>query len=269
MNKKIGIIGCGWLGLPLAENLISEGYFVKGTTTSKEKLTLLEEKGITPFQISLSEEGIHGNIEAFLEGVTILIVNIPPKLRGNGPKESYISKIKLLHTAINKSQVINIIFVSSTAVYGEAEGIVTEKTIPIPTTESGKQLLQCEDLFKNDAKLETTIIRFGGLIGPNRHPITMLAGKENMKGGHAPVNLIHLDDCIGIILAIINHEYWNEVLNAVYPEHPTKKEYYTKLALDKGLTPPTYQSDDTKTYKLINSCKFFLIKDYTFFTSIY
>jgi nucleoside-diphosphate-sugar epimerase len=268
LNKKIGIIGCGWLGLPLAENLISEGYFINGTTTSEEKMALLQKKGINPFHISLSENGIHGSIQEFLNDVTILIINIPPKLRGKGPKESYISKIKLLHTAIKKSEVTNIIFASSTAVYGDAEGIVTEKSTTKPNTDSGIQLLQCEDLFKNDPDLQTTIIRFGGLIGPNRHPITMLSGKENLKGGNAPVNLIHLNDCLGIIKTILKHNYWNEVLNAVYPAHPTKKEYYTKQALERGLTPPIYQLENTKEYKLINSCKNFLIKNYTFFTTI-
>ena len=34
---KISIIGLGWLGLPLADHLIEQGYQVLGSTTSKEK----------------------------------------------------------------------------------------------------------------------------------------------------------------------------------------------------------------------------------------
>ena len=267
MNKKIGVIGCGWMGLPLAESLIASGYTVNGTSTSNEKISVLKERGITPFKIALSENEINGDIDAFLDSVSVLVINIPPKLRGKGPKESYIAKITLLHQAIKKSTVKNIIFASSTAVYGDTEGIVTEKTVPQPTTESGIQLVQCEVLFRNDKELNTTIIRFGGLIGPNRHPATMLSGRENLSGGDAPVNLIHLDDCIGIIKRVIECDYYNDVLNAVYPEHPTKKEYYTKQAAKRGIPAPKYAATG-KNQKLVSFCSIFLINNYNFLTSI-
>ncbi|WP_339841413.1 NAD-dependent epimerase/dehydratase family protein [uncultured Maribacter sp.] len=268
MTKNIGIIGCGWLGLPLAEALLKDGNHISGTTTSEEKLKILKTKGIQPFKISISEDGIKGPISEFLNTASILIINIPPGLRGKGPKESYIEKIKLLYDAIKKSSVKQVIFASSTAVYGEAEGTVTEKTKPAPNTASGVQLLECENLFRNDEHVQTTIIRFGGLIGPNRHPTTMLSGRENLKGGNAPVNLIHLDDCIGIIKSIIHHNHWNAILNAVNPQHPTKEKYYTKEALKRGLTPPKYKSENNKTYKLIETCSPFLINNYDFLTSV-
>lgn len=268
MTKHIGIIGCGWLGLPLAQQLIKAKYIVSGTTTSKEKLTLLQQNGIAPFQISIAKDGINGPITEFLDSLTVLVINIPPGLRGKGPKESYTEKIRHLHAAIKKSKVRKIIFASSTAVYGSAEGTVSEDTIPLPTTASGKQLLECENVFKNDSELETTIIRFGGLIGPNRHPITMLSGRENLSGGNAPINLIHLNDCIGIIKLIIEKEHFTDVLNAVYPEHPTKRKYYTDEALKRNLPPPIYTSENDKLYKLISTCSLFLINNYEFLTTI-
>ena len=93
MSKQIGVIGCGWLGLPLAEELVKTGYVVSGTTTSKEKLSVLKEKGLQSYLISIFEERIDGPIESFLESVSILIINIPPGLRGKGPKESYVDKL--------------------------------------------------------------------------------------------------------------------------------------------------------------------------------
>ena len=52
MNKNISIIGCGWLGFPLAKHLIRLGYHIKGSTTSKDKLTKLESEGIEAFHFS-------------------------------------------------------------------------------------------------------------------------------------------------------------------------------------------------------------------------
>lgn len=261
-------MGCGWLGLPLAESLIADGHKVSGTTTYKEKIKELERKGITPFQISISEQGITGPMDDFLNSCTILVINIPPGLRGKGPKESYIAKIRLLHAQLKKSAIEKVIFVSSTSVYGDVEGEVTEDTPPEPSSASGRQILACEQLFTNDTDIAATIIRFAGLIGPDRHPVTILSGRENVSGGNAPVNLIHLEDCVGIIKAVIQHEFWNELWNAVYPSHPKKADYYQQEALKRGLKPPQYEQDSSKNYKKIRTCNIFLTKKYRFSTAI-
>jgi nucleoside-diphosphate-sugar epimerase len=268
LNKSVGVIGCGWLGFPLAKNLVRQGYSVKGTTTSEDKLDDLKKAGIVPYQVSLSEEKILGPVSDFLENLHILIINVPPGLRGSGPKESYVKKMELLHKAIEQSPIEKVIFVSSTSVYGDIKGEVNEETTPKPVTESGKQLLACERLFKEDENLQCTIIRFGGLIGPDRHPVTMLSGKENLKGGNAPVNLIHLNDCINLISAIIKNEQWNQIINGVYPDHPLKKDYYTEEAKKRGLASPHYKDNEGESEKKINTCKLFLIKNKVFFTPI-
>ncbi|WP_321539617.1 NAD(P)-binding domain-containing protein [Flavobacterium piscinae] len=47
--KQISILGCGWLGMPLAKHLLQKGYSIKGSTTTETKLELLQNEGITPF----------------------------------------------------------------------------------------------------------------------------------------------------------------------------------------------------------------------------
>ncbi len=268
MNRTIGVIGCGWLGFPLSQQLIKEGYAVCGTTTSKDKLKVLEKAGILPFQISLSDTDIAGPITDFLNRCETLIVNVPPKLRGTGPKVSYVRKMHLLLKSIKDSTIKQVIFVSSTSVYSDTQGTVTEEISPEPTSESGKQLLESEQLFARQTKFKTTIVRFGGLIGPDRHPVYMLSGKEFLTDGNAPINLIHLNDCIRIMAAIIKEDQWGEIVNAVHPDHPKKRKYYTKKAKSKGLIIPTYATSEQKIYKKINSCKIFLTKMYVDFTPL-
>ena len=268
-EKQVGIIGCGWLGLPLAKSFIFEGYSVKGTTTNLDKIVLLKSFDIVPYHISLSEKKIKGPISNFLENLSYIIINIPPGLRGSGIKESYVQKIHLLHKEIKKSALKQIIFISSTSVYGAIYGMVDEHTHPKPTTASGIQLLAAENIFKQDMDLKTTIIRFAGLIGPSRHPITTLSNKNNLVDGNAPVNLIHLNDCIKIIKHIILENKWDEIFNGVHPEHPKKRVYYTKIAHDRGLKIPQYNEDNSENYKIINTCSPFLVKKSNFFTSLY
>lgn len=232
-------MGCGWLGMPVAQELLQQGYTVHGSTTSHDKLVTLGEMGISPFQISLSENGIEGPIENFLENVRVLIINVPPNLRGAN-SENYEQKIGHLHEAIKNSEVSKIIFISSTSVYGDLEGDVKETSVPHPETASGKQILATEEKLLYDPDLETAIVRFGGLIGPNRHPISFLAGKKDLSNGNHPINLIHLEDCVHIITTILKEGYWGEIFNGVYPLHPPKKDYYTTEAQKRGLEAPQY-----------------------------
>lgn len=265
--KKISILGCGWLGLPLAKRLIETGYSVKGSTTSENKLSILENAKIKPFLVALESESISESITDFLAESEILIIDIPPKLRSENPdseKKVFVEKIKNLIPLIEKSTAKKVLFISSTSVYGDDNALITEEITANPETESGKQLLLAEALLQKNQNFETTILRFGGLIGEDRHPVKFLAGKENLENPDAPVNLIHQKDCIAIIEEIINQSIWNEVFNAVAPFHPTREEYYTHKAKDLNLVLPKFNSKKSNIQKTISNEKIETILNYQF-----
>lgn len=268
--KQISILGCGWLGLPLAKSLLEKGFSINGSTTSVEKIAVLEKAGILPFQINLFEDRIEGNIDLFLSNSDILIIDIPPKLRGNST-ENFVAKIQNIIPFIEKSSVDKVIFVSSTSVYADDNSIITEETKPNPDTESGRQLLEAEHILQSNKNFQTTIVRFGGLIGDDRHPIKFLAGRKNIENPIGPINLIHQIDCIGIIEAILKHsetsgqnDKSNEVFNAVAPFHPTRKEYYTKKAIELDLSLPEFDESKPSVGKTILSDKVETVLNYKF-----
>ena len=274
MNKPISILGCGWLGLPLAKTLIENGFSVKGSTTSENKLSLLEENKIEPFLLSLFEDKIEGNITEFLNNSEVLIIDIPPSLRKD-TSISFVAKIKTLVTQIEKSEIKKVLFVSSTSVYRDVFPIeeITEETPTNPDTESGRQLVEVEQLLLGNLNFDTTIIRFGGLIGEDRHHIKFLAGKENVENPDAPINFIHQEDCIGIITAILKHhlnsselseQIDNQIFNAVAPQHPTRLEYYHKKAKNMNLALPIFVKDTASKGKIILSTKIATVLSYTF-----
>ena len=268
----ISILGCGWLGFPLAKSLLKKGFLVKGSTTTLEKMSVLENAGINAFQIALSKEEIIGEIDAFLSNSEILIIDIPPKLRGNSNDTStalsmtFVAKIQNLIPFIEKSSVAKVIFVSSTSVYSDAISIdlITEKTSPNHDTESGKQLLEAEKVLQNNSNFTTTVIRFGGLIGEDRHPIKFLAGRENLENPEAPINLIHQLDCIGIITEILEKNCFGKTFNAVAPFHPTRKVYYSKKALEFNLPLPKFDESKPSVGKIISSEKVSTVLEYEF-----
>jgi nucleoside-diphosphate-sugar epimerase len=260
---KISILGCGWLGLPLAKALLAKGFSVDGSTTSQEKLLTLQNVGINPFLIQLDSKSVLGAIETFLQESTILVLDIPPKLRGNS-SEDFVGKIQNLIPFIEKSSVENVLFISSTSVYGEKNDLVTEETPLNPDTEGGRQLVIVESLFQKNENFKTTILRFGGLIGEDRNPVKFLAGRENIENPNAPINLIHQEDCIGIILKIIEEESWNKTFNAVSPFHPSREQYYTQKALELNLVAPKFSHEKPSFGKTIESTKVEKIVKYTF-----
>jgi nucleoside-diphosphate-sugar epimerase len=274
INKiKISILGCGWLGFPLAQKLIDTGYEVKGSTTSESKLDVLQSHKIEPFLIRLEENQVIGTISEFLNDSEILIIDIPPGLRKiteTTTEKTFVNKIKNLIPFIENSTIEKVIFISSTSVYSESDLIptVTEESILHPDTESGKQLAEVENLLRNNSNFQTTIIRFGGLIGENRNIVKMLTGKTNVANPEAPINLIHQVDCIGIICEILKQvqhdKVWNETFNAVTPNHPTRKNYYTEKAKQLNLIAPLFTENETNIGKIVSSEKLEKVLGFSF-----
>ena len=252
--KQISLLGCGWLGLPLAKSLVSSGYKVKGSVRREDKLEALTTASIQAYLLEMGNQITTGDLTGFLQDSSVLIISIPPGLRKD-PSENYFAKIQSLLPYIQKSGIKKVLFISSTSVYSDDSSIVTEETLANPTTESGKQLLMVEDMLQSNPLFQTSIVRFGGLIGPDRHPINWLSGAKELQNPDAPVNLIHLDDCLGIISGIIEQEKWGEIFNGVAPFHPTREEYYNGIARSKNIPLPVFNHTIPSGGKTVSSQK--------------
>ncbi|HSG31134.1 MAG TPA: SDR family NAD(P)-dependent oxidoreductase [Thermodesulfobacteriota bacterium] len=260
--KKISILGCGWLGLPLGRFLINKGFEVKGSTATPGKVSELKAKGIEPFYISFSPE-INTDFDPGFFNSDILIINFPPKRRDD-IISYHQDQARSLIGEIKKSIIKNIIFVSSTSVYPEVNREVTEDEDLKPTKNSGIALINVEKMLMNIEGIRTTVLRLAGLIGYDRMPGRFLSGKRELKNGNAPVNLIHQDDCILIIYEIIKQKAWGKILNGCCDEHPLRKEYYTNQAKIIGVNPPDFDDSDNANFKIISNKKLKNLLNYSF-----
>lgn len=261
-KKRISILGCGWLGLALAELLIKKGYSVKGSVTEQAHVKELQNRGIDAFKIAFMPT-LNADADLSFFECDVLISCIPPKRQAD-IAIYYRNQINALIEAVNVGGVTNIIYISSTSVYPNTKTKVTEDELSEPKKESGKALVLAEQLLMTSVLFKTTTLRFGGLIGYDRHPGRFLAGGKNLKNGDVPVNLIHRDDCIAIIEKIIKNEIWQEVFNACCPEHPTRKEFYIYAAQKAGLAEPEFTPGDNEEFKLVDSSKLMHQLPYTF-----
>ncbi|WMI68139.1 NAD(P)-binding domain-containing protein [Mangrovimonas sp. YM274] len=238
MNRKISILGCGWLGLALAIDLIDKGYEVYGSTTSNTKIKELAKNGIKPFLINISDSNL--NIQEFLAS-DVLIISITSKS---------IADIKTLIMNIEKSKIQKIIFISSTSVYPFTNSIVTEET-----DTSNTPLAEIEKLFLANSSFKSTIIRFGGLFGYNRKPGNFIKPNKPVENPEGYVNLIHRDDCIQIIEQIILNDVWNEIFNACADSHPKRRDFYLKETKKVGNTSIVFNENSKNEYKIVSSQK--------------
>ena len=140
---------------------------------------------------------------------------------------------------------------SSTGVYGPQQGIVTPNTAPQPQTESGRQLLEVEIILRSQDSFSTQIVRLGGLLGGDRHPVKQLAKLPVVDNPQAPVNLIHKADAIGLLRHLADQAPWQCIYNGVTPWHPTKQDFYEKVVKEMQLPSLKFAEDPGNTNKVV------------------
>ena len=250
MKNNISILGCGWLGFPLALTLTKKGCSIKGSITSEIKVEKLKSNGVQPFIINLSNR--ENEFEKFLNS-EVLIIAIPSK---------NIADFKNLISHIENSKIKTILFISSTSVYPNSNSIVTENSLI-----KKNPLSEIELLFKTNTNFKSTILRFGGLIGYDRKPGNFFKNGKAINYPDAFVNLIHRDDCIQIIKEIIAKNIWDKTLNACADTHPKKRDFYAKEFKKEGRNNPTFNELASNEYKIINSDQLKSILNYNFLYS--
>jgi nucleoside-diphosphate-sugar epimerase len=254
---SVSILGCGWLGFPLAKKLIYEGYKVKGSTTTASKIQDLEKAGIKAFNIDLPND----NLSTEFFNSDYLIINIPPKTSRKGIN-NHLESLNPIIKCIPATQ--KIIYVSATSVYPQVDYPIDEEHELDQQSERAQALIQAEQLLLHKFKDRLTIIRFGGLLGYDRIPGRYYSGKS-IEQHQQKVNYIHRDDAIGIIETVLKKDKWFNIINGIAPKHPTKKEVFLKNAKDFGFEAPHFENKEQElTNRIIESSKIESFLEYSF-----
>ena len=250
--KSVAIVGLGWLGLPLALHLKELGWCVKGSKQSPDDAQKLHQLGIETYPFSLSDEmkRLPDHIRP-LFNVDALIITLPPS---SFSSQQYCEYLAFLAAQANKQGVQHVLFSSSTSVFPDISGQFDESSQLSAETEMGKTLIQAEQYLFQSGISHCDILRLAGLIGKQRHPVKFLAGKHNLKG-YSPVNLVHLEDCIQAITALLMNPNGLRTYHLCAPIHPTRAEYYTKAAVFYDLSIPQFECSDSDPKRIIMADK--------------
>lgn len=245
--NSVSVVGCGWLGFPLAKAFVQKGWMVAGTTTRTEKLELLWAQTIAPYLLDLRKQE---DLPQAVFTAELVIVNIPPG-RTEDVEDRHPSEMKHLLKHLSTKQ--KVILITSTSVYPDTGEIMTEEKELIPEKGSGKALQQVEEMFRDKLGNSLTILRPGGLIGGDRMPGRFLAGKRDLKDPDVPVNLVHREDLIKAIFWLVENGLWGTIYNVCCPIHPLRKEFYELAASGAGLALPEFSTVTTGRWKEIST----------------
>ncbi|MEN4919785.1 NAD-dependent epimerase/dehydratase family protein [Achromobacter spanius] len=198
MSERVLLIGCGDLGQRVARRFLARGDEVHAL---RRHPPAGDASGIRWLQADITRPD---TLRALPQGVTRLI-HLPSP--GGRDPEAYrgvfVDGLANVLTALDVSRLERIVFVSSSAVYGEHHGDwVTEDTPPAPQGFNGRVLLEAEAALAA-RPVSSTALRLAGLYGPGRMQLI-----ERLRGGAAgaPVqpehwaNRIHIDDAAAAVV---------------------------------------------------------------------
>lgn len=259
-KKRISILGCGWLGFPLAKRLLGSGITsqVKGSTTSEHKLGQFAAAGIDGYLLPLNPEaGLDASISEPFFDSDVIVISIPPRMSQN-VAGNYSAQMRMVADAIRQSPAKEVVFVSSTGVYRDLSQTAVEPDVQLPEHSAQPEMVAAENAIAALRPEKTvTILRLSGLLGYNRIPGKYVQGQKEMTTGDIPVNYIHRDDAAGIIIAIIQQGIQNETFNITAPFHPTRSEVYVDSCAQFGWDAPTFKMPEQHPpFKLISGDKF-------------
>jgi len=242
IQKSVGIIGCGWLGTALAKQLLASNYKVLATTAHDDSAAKLIGQGVEASKLTLP---ITLTPEKFAQSVIFssnqLVICLPPRLKLG--QSDYPKKIKQIVAAAQLSGVKHLILISSTAIYNGLSGQVNEQH-PLDFNADKVQVMHNAEQELLAFTGQANIIRLSGLIGPERHPGRFLSAKKAFANPEGLVNLIHQQDAVGIIEALLLRQREPQlnkaVFNGVSDTHVTRKCFYQQAAKALNLPAPDF-----------------------------
>lgn len=233
------IVGCGFLGKAAASLFSSQGYSVLGIVRTPLIEKLPTENGYSLLSCDITDSSAVDLLTEKVPSDSLLIYSVSS---GKGGSDSYAAiyrdGLKRLLKSWKPKQVL---FVSSTSVYGQKQGeVVTESSPAEPERETGNILLEAEKIALQAGGI---VARLSGIYGPGRSVLLrkFLEGTATLEnGGVRLINQIHRDDAAAALWCLIKSEKASGIYNVTDDTPASQKDVYGWIAeaLKKPLPPP-------------------------------
>ena len=234
---RVLIAGCGDVGTRLGRRLASAGHEVWGLR--REAGRLPEE--IRALPADLTDPASLGAVPPDTDAVVYAAA--ADAADEAAYRRAYVRGVRNLAGLFAGRGALpeRLLFVSSTAVYGESGGEwVDEETPPRPPRFNGRIVLEGERAARAASARHATVVRFGGIYGPGRRRLIDRV-REGAGCAPAPVqwtNRIHAEDCAGVLQHLLGLAEPAPLYVAVDDEPAPRREVMEWLAARMGLPCP-------------------------------
>jgi nucleoside-diphosphate-sugar epimerase len=253
------VIGCGYVGTPLAKRLVELGHEVWGMGRTAESAAELEGLGIKPFAADVAEPGALDRLEGNFDWVANLVSS--DKGGAEEYRRVYLEGNRQIVAWARARGVKKIVYTSSTSVYAQTDGsAVKESSATEPVTDTSRILLEAEKVLLEAAPaVPSVVLRVAGIYGPERGHLfkQYLQNEAKIPGqGARIINMIHRDDLVTVIIAALKNGRAGEIYNAADDEPVTLLAFYRWLAETLGKwMPPFGPEEDGERKRAITSKK--------------
>lgn len=236
------IVGCGYVGKPLATRLMKCQWNVAGVVKSESSLHQLASSGIPAFQGDITD----GRFWSDLGEEWSHVVYCPSTGGGGVAAYREIHDVGLTYALNWAARRAQLIYTSSTSVYGQTTGeLVDESSLLQPASESARELVRAERKVCTSGKI---VMRLGGIYGPERGVLLkrLLEGRAMVPEQDPKwLNLIFLDDIVDAIEhGLTGHIEPGQVYNVIDDEPASYRSIYEWLCKKLDLPmPPTGTPD--------------------------
>lgn len=244
---KVVVVGCGWLGGQLAQQLADDGYQVAASRRTAGALTNLPAN-VSPLLLDLTGTADITQLQPLFYDATVICAVAPGRRSGISQYAEALQQLARLATAAGSRQLIHF---SSSGIYQGLSGVVDEATPLLKDDARVSLLLQGEQALQQFAP--TLTLRLAGLMGPGRHPGRFVAGKQ-LADADGPVNMVHAWDVIAAVKQVMAQSPCQGVYNLSCPATETRRAFYQIAALDTALAPASFS--DGKTARKVAAGKF-------------
>jgi nucleoside-diphosphate-sugar epimerase len=251
LNKKITILGCGYLGTAIAKKCLSVGWEVTALTRNMDTAKKLEAMGVKKVVIcKIADSSWHEQVPPVQDYVVNCVGAANRSL--DGYRDSYLAGQKSAIEWMKNGSVQAYLFTSSTSVYPQANGEwVDENSSNVGCSERATILLDAERVSFPAKNISTRsyILRLAGIYGPGRHVlINKMKSGENYDGNSSRIlNLIHRDDAVDAILSCLrsDNKSTGGVYNVTDDTASTRGEITDWLSKKLNLDRPKYLENDS------------------------
>jgi len=223
---RVVILGCGYVGLELGRQL-TPTHDVVGVRRSQAGVEAIEDAGFRAVRADVTEPD---TLRAVPDAEAVVFAASSGGRGADAAREVYVEGQQTAMQSFEARETTpdRYIYTSSTGVYGDHGGAWVDEGTPIdPTTAKTEVLAEAESVALSGG-IDGTVVRFGGLYGPDRYRLARYIEGPVTEGY---LNMIHRDDAAGVVAHLLEAALGRgEVVLAVDDEPVSKWEFVDWLA---------------------------------------